>query len=67
MARDYKSINVCLDVWELASDACAVTGEPMKEIAEEAIKMYIRDNKPLREKIEAYRVLVKKDKIGLLK
>jgi len=50
--RDYKSINVSLDVWELTSDAHAVTGDPMKEIAEEAIKTYIRNNKPLRDKID---------------
>lgn len=55
MPRDYKTINVSTDVWELLQDVAAVTGEPMKEIAEEAVKTYVRNNRTLRTKVLAYR------------
>ncbi len=56
--REYKTINVSLEVWQLLQDISAVTGDPMKEVTEEAVKNYIKNKKALREKLLVYREMM---------
>jgi len=54
-SRDYKTVNVSTETLQLLQDISAVTGEPMKEITEAAIKSYLRASPSLRKKVAVYR------------